>query len=240
VEVEVINSISNYDDFYIIGKANNLLVNDKPKAQLAILGKEFSYIKEEDGLIKIGASMVSGKIFSFAKKNNLTGFEYLSKLPGTLGGLIKMNAGMGSNEIFNTLKAVKTKDGYIEKKDIDFGYRYVKLDDIIYEAIFYKKIGFDYKLLDFFSNIRDKQPNKPSAGSLFKNPKNDFAGRLIEDVGLKGKIVGGASLSEKHANFLVNLGGATFDDAMTLAILAKQEVYKKFNITLEYEVDIIR
>ena len=240
LRVEIIDKIDSYDDYCIIGKANNILISKNPKSKIAILGKKFSYIKEQDETIIIGGATASGRIFSFAKKNNLSGFEYLSKLPGSLGGLVKMNAGMGDYEIFNNLKSIKTKNGNIEKKDINFGYRVTNIKDIIYEVTFYKKYKFNHNLLDIFSQARNRQPSEPSAGSLFKNPKGDFAGRLIEAVGLKGKIIGGASLSNKHANFLININSATFDDAIELSLLARKRVLEEFGILLEYEIDIIK
>lgn len=236
--VAVIESVQDSFDGVIIGAAFNLLVSNNPPP-LAILGKEFDYIKEEDGFIKIGAATMAGRVYSYAKANNIAGFEYLAHLPGTMGGLIAMNAGMKEYEIFNNLRSVLFSNGYKNANEIEHGYRFAKLNSIAYEAVFIKKDGFDATLVELFAKMRANQPKEPSAGSFFKNPPNDYAGRLLETVGLKGHKIGGVAFSEKHANFLVNLGGASFDDAFELINLAKKRVYEKFKITLENEVKII-
>jgi len=222
----------------MIGGANNLLVSNRPPP-LVMLSKRFATIKEEDNRLIIGAAAMSGRIHSFCKKHDIQGFEYLSKLPGTLGGLIKMNAGMKEDEIFNSLIMIRTADGIIEKKDIQYGYRFTDIDTIVYEATFKIVHGYSYEKLEGFSKMRDNQPSEPSAGSAFKNPKGDYAGRLIEGVGLKGYKVGNAMFSDVHANFLVNLGGASFEDACYLIDLAKEKVWEKYGITLENEIQII-
>ncbi len=239
VEVEVIDEeMALPKETIMIGGANNLLVSPNPPS-LAMLSKRFSTIMIKENRLIIGAATMSGRIHSFCKKHDIQGFEYLSKLPGTLGGLIKMNAGMKEDEIFNSLIMIKTADGYIEKKDIRYGYRFTDINTTIYEAIFQIKKGYSYEKLESFSKMRSNQPKEPSAGSAFKNPKGDYAGRLIEAVGLKGKRQGDAMFSPIHANFLVNCGEATFEDALFLINLAKKRVYENFGIRLENEVQIL-
>jgi UDP-N-acetylmuramate dehydrogenase len=239
VDVELIDEIiPQPKDTFLIGGANNILVSNNPP-KLTILSKNFEYIDIKDDLLVIGAATKSGKIASFCKKNNIANFEYLSKLPGTLGGLIKMNAGMKDDEIFNSLISIKTVDGVVKKEDIKYGYRFTDIDTIVYEATFKLELGFDDKKVELFKNMRKNQPNLPSAGSAFKNPQGDFAGRLIEAVGLKGYKRGGASFSDIHANFLVNEGGATFEDAFNLIQLAKAKVKEEFGIVLENEIIIV-
>ena len=126
-----------------------------------------------------------------------------------------------------------------DKEEITFGYRFANLEGIATAAKFEIKKGFNPALLDELVALRANQPHKPSAGSAFKNPKGDHAGRLIEAVGLKGLTKGGMSWSEVHANFLVNLGGGTFEDAKYLIDLAKEKVLKEFNIELKEEVKIL-
>lgn len=222
----------------LIGGANNILVSNNPPPLFMLCG-EFNYIYQEGDLLIVGGGTKGGRMFSFCKKHDIAGFEYLSKLPGTLGGLIKMNAGMKDDEIFNNLVKIKTVDGYIKKEDISYGYRFTDIKTVIYEAVFKIKRGFDEKKLASFASMRKNQPSLPSAGSAFKNPRGDYAGRLIEAVGLKGYKKGRASFSEVHANFLVNLGGASFEDALFLIELAKKRVYEKFGIELENEVIIV-
>ncbi len=239
IEVKVIDEIISLPKgSFIVGGANNLLVSQNPPS-LYILSKKFDYIYLQKEHLIIGAATKSGRIFSFVKKYDINGFEYLGKLPGTLGGLVCMNAGMKEDEIFNNLVGIKTSKGYIEKEKIEYGYRYTDIDDIVYEAVFKIKRGFDVEKSQLFTKMRNKQPKEPSAGSVFKNPKDDFAGRLIERVGLKGFRRGDAAFSEVHANFLVNLGSATYEEAIYLIKEAKRRVFESFGIILEEEIKIL-
>jgi UDP-N-acetylmuramate dehydrogenase len=238
VDVKIINDIQDYCEFTIIGGANNLLVSPTPP-KLAILGKKFDFIKQNDGFLHIGGATPSGKILSYVKKNNIANFELMQKLPGTLGGMVKMNAGLKQWEIFNQLKAIKTGFGWINKDEIERGYRFTNFKGIVYEAKFQKQDGFDSRLLKMFKKLRDNQPNFPSAGSCFKNPEEDFAGKLLDESGLKGCRIGNMAFSTLHANFLINLGSGTFEDAMALIKEAKQRVFEKFNINLELEVKVL-
>ncbi|MDQ1263213.1 MAG: UDP-N-acetylmuramate dehydrogenase [Campylobacterota bacterium] len=223
---------------FIVGACNNILIGNNPPI-LAKLSKKFDYIKIENNTLKIGAATPSGKIFSFCKKHNIANFEFLSHLPGTLGGLVYMNAGLKEYEIFNTLIFVKTANAEIEKKDIEHGYRYTNITSPILEATFELKYGFDEAKVDIFKTMRSNQPSLPSAGSCFKNPKGDYAGRLIEAVGLKGFRVGGMEFSSQHANFLVNVGNGAFDDAIFLIKEAQSRVYAAFKIWLECEIAVL-
>ncbi|PLY06352.1 MAG: UDP-N-acetylenolpyruvoylglucosamine reductase [Arcobacter sp.] len=237
VDVKVINEISDYDDYQIIGRANNLLVSNTPP-KFAILGEAFDYIEEKDGKLYVGCATTSGKLLTYTRKNDIADLEFLAKLPGNLGGLVKMNAGLKSWEIFNYIDKIKTKDGYIEKKDITYSYRKTQINTIVYEVVFNIEHGFSKEKLKEFNKMRDNQPQTPSAGSCFKNPKDDYAGRLIEEVGLKGFRKGDMAFSEVHSNFLVNLGNGTFEDAICLINLAKSKIKEKFNIDIQEEVVI--
>lgn len=223
---------------YIIGSCNNILIGNKPPP-LVKLSKKFDYIEIEEDLLKIGAATPSGKIFSFCKRNNIAGFEFLSHLPGTLGGLVFMNAGLKEFEIFNNLVSIVTCEGEFLKKEIKHGYRFAEINSPILNASFELKSGFDAQKVEIFKTMRKNQPSTPSAGSCFKNPTGDYAGRLIEAVGLKGFRVGGAEFSKQHANFLVNEQNATFEDAIFLIEEAKRRVYDEFKISLECEIAIL-
>ena len=225
-------------DRYLIGGANNLLLSPTPPP-LMMLSKDFSTIEEENGMLTIGAAAPTGRIVSYAKKHNIGGFEFCSKLPGTLGGMLAMNAGVKEYEVFNILHSIKIKDQWILAKEVEYGYRYAKLDGIATHARFKIKKGFDQDLLDALQNLRSNQPRKPSAGSAFKNPEGDYAGRLIEAVGLKGERKGDMQWSEIHANFLVNLDKGTFEDATYLLALAKEKVSQAFGVTLKEEIKIL-
>ena len=237
--IKVIDTIDNFNKYTIIGRGNNLLISNNPPL-LAILGDEFDYIIQKSNKLIVGASTSSGKLLTYCKKNNIANFELLAKLPGNIGGLVKMNAGLKQWEIFNNLLSIKTQDGDILKENIKHTYRDADIKGIIFETTFNIENGFDLELQNMFVKMRDNQPNLPSAGSCFKNPKNTHsAGYLIENVGLKGYTIGGMAFSSLHANFLVNMGGGTFDEAIKLITLAKQRVNDEFNISLEEEIIIL-
>jgi len=225
-------------DRYLIGGANNLLISPTPPP-LMMLSKDFAFIKEEDGYLIIGAAMPTGRIVSYAKKHDIAGFEFCSKLPGTLGGMLAMNAGVKTYEIFNILHSIKIDGKWISIQNIEHGYRFAKLKGIATEAKFKIIKGFDEQLLEDLLHLRSNQPHDPSAGSAFKNPENDYAGRLIEIVGLKGLKKGDMQWSEVHANFLVNRGKGSFEDAKYLIDLAKEKVLRECGITLTEEIKIL-
>ncbi len=238
VEVYLIDSDVYPEDACLIGAANNLLVGpDHPP--LMKLSKTFDFICIESGRLRIGAATPGGKIVSFCKKHDIGGLEFLSHLPGTLGGMLKMNAGMKEYEIFNRLIRLRTRGGWIERDAIDYGYRRTGLSDVVFEAEFAIEKGFGTERLELFRQMRANQPTDPSAGSFFKNPPGDYAGRLIESVGLKGHRIGAMAFSGKHANFMVNLGGGTFEEAMALAELAERKVFEAFGVRLEREVRVV-
>ena len=231
----------------IVGAANNLLVSPNAK-NLIMLDKKFSYIKDCGDYLEVGALTPSGKLFSYAKKHNLAGFEILSGLPGSIGGIIKMNAGFKEYEIKSTLLGLlsiqksPTLD-FIKADSLQLSYRSSAINQLIFAGIFKKEQGFNPNLVKLFKEMRENQPKDPSFGSCFKNPPNDFAGRLIESVGLKGVPFGANKtlmFSPKHANFLINLGKSSFDEALELILLAKDYVSKKHNITLQNEVQILQ
>ncbi len=225
---------------YIIGGANNLLLSPHPPP-LMMLGKDFDFITIEGNELVVGGATKSGRIFSFVKKHDIAGLEFLSHLPGTLGGLVAMNAGLKSYEIFNVLNSVTTLQfGRCDKDEIKHGYRFAQINGVVIEARFELRKGFDATLVEEFKAMRANQPPQPSAGSVFKNPQGDYAGRLIEAVGLKGKRVGDMAWSDIHANFLVNLGSGCFEDALYLINLAKQRVKESFGIELHEEIEILQ
>jgi len=222
----------------IIGHANNLLVSNTPPP-LMMLSKDFSFIELEETVLTVGCATPTGKLLSFAKKNDLAGFEFISKLPGSMGGMVAMNAGVKSYEIFNILDAVKIDGVWKSKDEIEHGYRFAKLNGVATELRFNVKKGFNKALLEELIALRSNQPKTASAGSAFKNPKDDFAGRLIQEIGLKGVSKGAMQWSDVHANFLVNHGGGTFEEAKYLIDLVKEKVLVTFGIELEEEIEIL-
>ncbi len=223
---------------YLIAGANNLLVSPTPPP-LMMLGKDFATIETDGRFLTIGASMPTGRVVSFARKYNLAGFEFFAKLPGTVGGMLAMNAGVKSYEILNILHSVEIDAHWIPANEIEHGYRFAHLPGIVTAARFEIKEGFDPELLLELTALRSNQPKEASAGSAFKNPPNDYAGRLIEAVGLKGRREGGMAWSEVHANFLVNLGKGNFEEAKYLLDLAKERVFESFGVELQEEVKIL-
>jgi len=215
--VLIIDEIGDYKEYQIIGDANNLLVSPRPKP-MAKLGDSFKYIKQD---------------------HDIGGFEFMAALPGCMGGLVAMNAGLKQFEIFDIIHSVNIDGHVLDKNDIIHDYRYTDISAVIYEVVFGTKQGYDQKKVDMFKAMRANQPTTPSAGSCFKNPASHSAGYLIEQVGLKGFRIGGMAYSQIHANFLVNMGGGVYDDAMELIKMAQQKVKEQFDIKLELEIQII-
>ncbi|MBU0631727.1 UDP-N-acetylmuramate dehydrogenase [bacterium] len=238
IDVVMIDDFDYPKGHYLLGASNNVLIGTNPPP-LMMLSKKYDYITIEDALLKIGAATPSGKIVSFCKKNDIANFEFVSRLPGTLGGMLKMNAGLKEFEIFNHLDSIMTKEGEIKKNKIDHGYRHTDIKDVIFEGRFEIITGFCDEKMELFKNMRSNQPKESSAGSCFKNPEGDYAGRLIEAAGLKGKRIGDMEFSTVHANFLVNHGNGRFEDAIELIHLVEEKVKNEFGIELEREIIIV-
>ena len=232
------DDFSDIEEYYLIGSCNNTLIGTNPPP-LMMLSKMYDYIKIENNLLKIGGATPSGKIASFCKKHNIANFEFVSHLPGKLGGLVFMNAGLKEYEIFNHLCFIQTPSGKHTKENIFYGYRFTDIKEPILEASFHIEKGFSPEKVAMFKKMRANQPATPSAGSCFKNPSGDYAGRLIEAVGLKGVMQGAMCFSEVHANFLVNNGNGRFEDAIFLIQEAQKRVYKEFKIWLECEILVL-
>nr|WP_314478147.1 UDP-N-acetylmuramate dehydrogenase [uncultured Campylobacter sp.] len=242
-EVAVLESIEDalkpeFAGRVMIGGANNLLVSPNPPAMM-MLGGAFDYINLSGDVLSIGAATKSGKIYNFAKKHNIGGFEFLQNIPGTLGGLIKMNAGLCSVGISDDLLAVRLGRGWVERERISFSYRKSGIAEPIFGAEFKILHEFDAVLAANFAAKRANQPKGASFGSCFVNPPGDYAGRLIEAVGLKGYAIGGAKFSEQHANFIINFNAATFADVTGLINLARERVLEQFGVELKTEVVVV-
>ncbi len=251
-ELEIILNEINNDNFYILGSGSNLLVRDKGYNGTVIkLGKGFNTIIQDNDKLKVGASILDINLSNFALKNNFEGFEFYSGIPGSLGGAVKMNAGcygsetkrlIHSIEIFNSSNEKKI----IEKKDINLKYRSSNIKDnqIITNVTFNLKLGEANLIKEKMLNIKKQrilsQPIKnKTSGSTFKNPKNLFAAKLIEESGCKGLKYGDAFVSDHHANFFINGGKASASDIENLGKLVIDTVYNKFNVKLDWEVKII-
>lgn len=236
-DVEMIDEMCEFDGV-MIGGANNILISPNPP-KMGILSPKFDYIKFENGILSVGAKTSAAKLFKFAKEQNLGGFEFVKKIPGTIGGLITMNAGLKEHEISQSLKSIITSYGEFDKNECDFAYRHSNINGVIYEARFEILREFDDDLSEILNAKRANQPKGASFGSCFANPKAAPAGKLLEEVGLKGFRIGRCGFSEIHANFLINYGGGTFSDAIALINLAKERVMDKFKIELKSEVVVL-
>jgi len=236
-KVKIIDE-NNYNNEFLIGRATNTLISPNAK-NLGILNKRYKFIEIKNGYLKVGAKVQNRVLYNFCKKHNIGGFEFLAHLPGTVGGSVKMNAGVKEYEISDNLTALKTLFGVKEKKEFEFNYRHSNIKEPVFEAVFDIKRKYNPLLDEKLKNLRANQPKEPSLGSVFKNPKGDFAGRLIESVGMKGIAKGGIKVSEIHANFFVNTGNGTYDDMLYLINLTKKRVYEKFGVELKEEIKII-
>ncbi len=240
-------------EFFIIGKGSNLLVSDNGiKIPVISLEGEFKAIKliEED-IIYSGAGVSLSSLCAFAKENSLKGLEFAYGIPGTVGGAIYMNAGAYGGEMVDVLEKVEHVDlngkGKLEKDNFKFSYRksnYCKNDCIITGGFFRlvksNKEEITKNMEEILYKRKSKQPLEyPSAGSVFKRPQGYFAGSLIEECGLKGAMVGGAQVSEKHAGFIINKGNSTAKDVMDLVEKIKQTIKQEKDIELECEIKYI-
>lgn len=248
--IEIINE--NKIQLTILGSGSNVLVSDNGiRGAVISLKNSLKQIEVDDNILYAECGTMLGKIVKHAVKNNLIGLENLNGVPGTLGGALIMNAGAWGGEISENLIHVevinsKSEIQNIQKKDLNFSYRQSSFnkDDILLSAKFNLKKADKNIIKENFieaqSGRKKSQPlNKRSAGSLFKNPKNNSAGKLLDEAGLKGFSIGDAKISEKHANFFINDGDATSKDMLMLIKKAHKEVKDKFNVNLSLEVKLI-
>lgn len=240
-------------DVTILGNGSNLLVTDKGVRGAVIqIYKNFSDIKIEDASITAGAGILLSTLANTAAKHGLTGLEFASGIPGTLGGAVFMNAGAYGGEMKQVVIEVTamSRTGEIkvfDEKALEFDYRHSGLQANGYIALEVKmKLakGDQRTIKELMKQLngmrKDKQPLEfPSAGSTFKRPEGYFAGKLIMDAGLRGYSIGGAQVSEKHCGFVINTGNATFDDVYTLVKYIQDQVYTQFGVRLEREIKII-
>lgn len=242
----------------LIGNGSNLLFSDAGyRGVLIKLTGNFASadvaLSENSGIIIAGGAMMLSQISSLALGNSLTGFEFASGIPGTLGGAVFMNAGAYGGEIKDVLCDAKliTEDGSAifqrTNAELDLGYRHSILQEdgaiVISARLELKKGDADTiksRIMQLAKKRSAKQPvDFPSAGSTFKRPEGGYAAALIEQAGLKGMSIGAAEVSAKHSGFIINKGGATCSDILELINLVKERVYEKSGIMLEPEVRII-
>jgi len=238
--------------YEIIGAGSNILIRDSGfNGILFKLGRGFNNIKLHESVLEVGASILDVNLAKYTRNKNINHFEFLSGIPGSIGGAIKMNAGCYGSETRDILKEIKIlspngKLKYLNKDEIELSYRSSNIPQgcIIISANFYYSYGKTEEIISRTKKIlqmrENSQPLKlKTSGSTFKNPKNYFAAELIQKAGCKGLSIGDAFVSNKHANFIINTNKATATHIEELGKRIIDKVYKKFNIKLEWEIKII-
>lgn len=239
--------------FFILGLGSNILVRDKGIRGIVIkLGNCLNHIEVKGEEIYAEAGVRLSALSKKAAQNSLSGLEFAEGIPGSLGGAIFMNAGAYGGEIKDVVKEVYAVDekGIFKtfyEQDMKWGYRYSIFQEngcIILGARMKLKKGNQSEILSRMQKLgkkrREKQPLElPSAGSIFKRPEGYYVGPMLEKLGLKGYRVGGAEVSDKHAGFIVNTGGATCEDVLKLIDYIKTKVREAYNLDLEVEVRIV-
>lgn len=249
--LDIINYLTETDhSYFILGNGSNLLVGDKGYEGVILhLGERFNRITVEGNTITAQAGAMLSAVARTAAKNGLSGMEFASGIPGTIGGAVVMNAGAYEGEMKQiiTKVTVMTREGEILELDnetMEFGYRTSIIKNrplVVLSAVISLEKGdmtsIQAKMDDFNKRRRSKQPLEyPSAGSTFKRPEGYFAGKLIMDAGLRGYRIGGAQVSEKHCGFIINMGNATAADISELMDEVVEKVEEQFSVTLEPEI----
>lgn len=251
----VLRALSAADVRYmVLGNGSNVLVKDSGYDGVIVrIGENFSYVRQEGDVLVCGSGALMSVVARAALEAGLAGFEFASGIPGSIGGAVFMNAGAYGGELKDILRRVKivSKDGrsvrYATADELDMGYRHTVLHesgDVVAEAEIELQPGdrdeIRREMNELMRRRNEKQPvSFPSAGSFFKRPEGYFAGKLIQDAGLKGLTVGGAQVSELHSGFIINRGGATADDILQLMEIVQARVFDEFGVRLETEVRII-
>ena len=240
--------------YRVLGNGTNILVKDSGYDGVIVkIGSGFDYVRQEGCRLVCGSGTRMSVAAKAALEGGLSGFEFASGIPGFTGGAVFMNAGAYGGEMKDILRRAKivSKDGsrefYMTADELEMGYRHTKLHDtgdIVTEVEFVLEEGnrtqIKAKMSELMEKRNSKQPvNFPSAGSFFKRPEGYFAGKLIQDAGLKGLSVGGAQVSELHSGFIINRGGATATDILQLMEMIQARVFDEFGVRLETEVRII-
>ncbi|MGD8353293.1 MAG: UDP-N-acetylmuramate dehydrogenase [Pseudomonadota bacterium] len=233
------------------GGTNVVFPNGGYKGCVVRLGRRFARIKMEgNSTLVTGAGLALPAAVETTAAHGLAGMECLAGIPGTVGGAVMMNAGTKEGEISDTIREVRLFDGqairWVPAERLGFTYRSTNLPGthVILEARFGLTPSTEEAVRSKIRVLKARRDGRqpgglPSAGCWFKNPEGDSAGRLIDQAGMKGKKVGNAQVSEVHANFLVNLGGASTSDFLTLARMVREAVHERFGVRLDEEVRII-
>lgn len=239
--------------YFILGNGSNLLVSDDGYRGMIInIMDNMDSVTVDGRIITAQAGAMLVRVSVMARDNALTGLEFASGIPGTIGGAVYMNAGAYGGEMKNVVKTVRAIGEYgriyeLDSEKMDFSYRHSIVEErklIVLEVTLELEHGsreaIDDRMKELAEARRSKQPLEyPSAGSTFKRPEGYFAGKLIMDAGLRGYSVGGAQVAEKHCGFVINKGGATASDVVELIRDVQHDVDDKFGVTLEPEVKML-
>lgn len=238
--------------YYIFGNGSNILVRDGGIRGVVIKLSNMDEITVDGEKVMASCGALLKDVSKKALENSLTGFEFACGIPGSIGGAVFMNAGAYDSEVKNVIESAQVinKEGNIislSKEELDLGYRTSKVMKegyIVLSAIFSLKKGDCQKIKGRIDELTERRESKqplefPSAGSTFKRPEGHFAGKLIQDSGLKGYSIGGAAVSVKHSGFVINKGNATAKDILDLIEHIQKEVKNQFGVDLSPEVRII-
>lgn len=239
---------------HVIGRGCNILVPDEGvRGLVCVFGRELGGVEVRGETLVCGAGAGLSKVCGTSRDHALKGLEFAYGIPASVGGAVYMNAGAYGGEMGDVVSCCRYLDrsgesGEIHRKDMQMAYRssiFKERGYVILEAEISLEQGEKFRIeaamQELMERRRSKQPlDYPSAGSTFKRPKGAYASQLIDECGLKGLSVGGAAVSEKHAGFVVNKGGATFCDVMQVIEMVQGEVYKKTGFALECEVEIVK
>lgn len=238
----------------VIGRGSNLLVSDLGIEGVVIrLGEGLDHLEVEKHRVRVGGGYPLIKLSTLLSRQGLSGLEFASGIPGSVGGAVYMNAGAHKSDISNILSKalILFENGtinWLTHEEMEFSYRtsvlQTKRPGIVLEAEFQLQVGEREGIVSVMQKNKDyrreTQPwNHPCAGSIFRNPIPYFAGDLIEKAGLRGYQIGGAQISEMHGNFIINTGGASAQDVLSLIALIKQTIEDKFGVEMHTEVEII-
>ena len=243
------------NNIFLLGNGTNTLINDGNLdiSFLSLKRLKNITVEEKKGdydLVRVEAGLDLDDLIDFMEKNDYSGLENITGIPGSVGGLVNMNGGAYGTEIFDCIEEVEVckNDGEIVKiktTDLNFKYRTTEIKEnkwIVVSALFKFGFGFDKAASeDKREQRKTKHPlDLPNLGSTFKNPEGTFAAKLISDAGLKGYRLGDVEISPKHPNFVTNLGNATFNDIISVIEHVKEVVFEKFGVKLETEIIILK
>ena len=252
--IDVIGDLKAHSErFLVIGNGSNLLFSDEGyRGTIVKVGKGLDKVECCSQFVTAGSGALLSSVAKNAAKCGLTGLEFACGIPGSIGGGVFMNAGAYDGQLSDCIHEVYSISPSGEKicraaSACDFSYRhsvYMENEEIIFAVNFFLENGKVEAIEEKISELTEKRVSKqplqyPSAGSFFKRPEGYFAGKLIEDAGLKGFSVGGAQVSEQHAGFVINKGGATYQNVIDLMHYVQDKVFEQFGVKLEPEVRII-